>query len=77
MVLDQKEKYLFILKTIMENNKKEIPIGREELAKIGRSQNMKLSIYEIRNILSKLNKSGYIKTKRGCLEIKLQKKGKI
>lgn len=76
MVLDQKEKYLFILKTIMENNKKEIPIGREELAKIGRSQNMKLSIYEICNILSKLNKSGYIKTKRGCLGNKITEKGK-
>lgn len=76
IALDQKEKYLFILKIIMENNKKEIPIGREELAKIGRSQNIKFSIYEIRNILSKLNKEGYIKTKRGCFGNKITEKGK-
>lgn len=76
IALDQKEKYLFILKIIMENNKKEIPIGREELAKIGRSQNIKFSIYEIRNILSKLNKDGYIKTRRGCFGNKITEKGK-
>lgn len=76
MVLGQKEKYIFILKRIMENNKKELPIGREELAKIGRSQNMNLSIYEIRNILSRLNKEGYIKIKKGCFGSQITEKGK-
>jgi transcriptional regulator with PAS, ATPase and Fis domain len=69
------EEYSFIMKCLNDGRKRQITIGRDYLYRKAKDDGILLSQYEIRNILSSLEKAGLVKISKGRGGSKITNKG--